>query len=173
MDLVNQTEQLCHGGQIAKDILLPIATAIVGSVATGFATFKGVTWKAKREEKRTLILEISNSILDLQTTAISNFSPMTSLDDEKRISEVSSSYAVNFKKVKGLSVFLPKQLQKQIEKYFGLTHHNIVVWIGKIRKDPIYTSTMLDPFSSQASEDGEAKRAYDKATEALANFSIE
>lgn len=166
----DETCQIAQIIQGIKDIILPIATTVVGAIISGAATFKVAEWQTKRKEKHENIKTIHKANTKLQTATASNFLTNNSPDVEKAITDVAVSYELYLYSTKQVSIYMPRDVRKAIDKYLKLTHHNIEVWAGKIRNDPVYKNDNLNPYCDQTQNGGKANRAFEELQDKLSKY---
>ena len=167
------SDETCQIAQIIqgiKDIILPIATTVVGAIISGFATYRVVKWQIKKKEISENIKSIQGPIIKLQKVTVSNFSIGNPSNIEKAITDVTVSYELCLYATQQISIFMPQDIRKAINKYLESTHHNIVVWVGKIRKDPVYKNDALSPYCDQALDKGKANKAFEELQDKLSKY---
>ena len=163
--------QLCQNNQIISDLINqigPILSAVIG----GIIAFKSAKWQSIRKEKKKNVEDANKALCVFQTAVANGFlSPAKNQQViEDTITKVTSAYAVFFEVIEPSLIYLPKYARVAIQKYRDITHHNITVWIGKLRGDEVYKHDHLNPSLDQTLDDGKARKAYDAAKDALSKY---
>ena len=161
--MTEKLQIICDNGNVFLSVITAL-TSFGGLIIGGLITYFIDRWHMKIEASR----KVNSAMSMLHTAANSWFSygyPENDKEKDEAIRELSEAYSNSFSTFQDAYIFLCANVSDPIMEYHSITHHNITVWIGKMRNDPVYIDCKEFPDESQSK--GSAHSAYIKSKRAL------